>query len=145
MRNRLTVARANVEAFIDGKIKPTPSRLKAVLQSLAQLEELLNDFKTSRADADASVHAVEIDVCELLNREYKAVEAVAAEKGVTLHVAQCQVKADECGRFIGDPVRIGQIVSNVLLNAVRYTPPEGNIRINCSRQADQLEISIVDT
>jgi len=145
MRNSLAVARANVEAFIDGKLKPTTGRLEAVLQSLTQLEELLNDFKAVHVAAEPELHPIEIDICDLLNREYKAIEAVAAEKGVSLTVSRCPSKAAECGHFIGDPVRIGQIVSNVLLNAVRYTPPGGDVRVNCSRQADQLEISIADS
>ncbi len=145
MRDRLTVARANVEAFIDGKLEPTADRLKAVLQSLAQLEELFNDLKTRQAPVEPEMRPVEIDVCDLLNREYRSIEAVAAEKGVSLSVNRCPSKAEECGHFIGDPVRIGQIVSNVLLNAVRYTPPGGDVRVNCSREADQLEISIADS
>jgi two-component system sensor histidine kinase BaeS len=145
MRNRLTVARANVEAFIDGKIEPTAGRLEALLQSLAQLEGLLNELKAREASVKATVRAVEIDVCDLLNHEYEAIEAVAAGKGVSLSVNRCPVKSDACGHFIGDPTRIGQILSNVLLNAVRYTPPGGDVRVNCSREADQLEISIADS
>lgn len=145
MRNRLAVARANVEAFIDGKITPTAGRLEAVLQSLAQLEGLLNDLNAREATVEPEVRPVEIDVCDLLNREFKSIEAVAAGKGVSLSVNRCPMKSDACGHFIGDPVRIGQIVSNVLLNAVRYTPAGGDVRVNCSRESDQLEISIADS
>ena len=45
MRNRLAIVRANVEAFIDGKLSPSPKRLEAVLQSLDQLADLLNEFQ----------------------------------------------------------------------------------------------------
>lgn len=145
MRNRLTVARANVEAFIDGKLSPTPGRLKALLQSLAQLEQLLNDFKESHAAVDAQVSVAEIDVCELLAREYNAIEAVAAAKGVSLSVHRCLVKLAACNHFIGDPLRISQIVSNVLLNAVRYTPAGGKIIVDCTHEADRLQVSIADS
>jgi two-component system sensor histidine kinase BaeS len=145
MRNQLTVARANVEAFIDGKVEPTAARFQAVLQSLTQLEGLLNDLNAREATIEPQVRSIEIDVCELLNREYKAIEAVAREKKVSLFVNLCPVKSEACGHFMGDPVRIGQIVSNVMLNAVRYTPPGGEVRVNCSREADQLEISIADS
>ena len=116
-----------------------------MLQSLAQLEGLLNDLKAREITVKPEVHPVEIDVCDLLNREYKAIEAVAAGKGVSVSVNRCEIKSDACGHFIGDPARIGQILSNVLLNAVRYTPPGGDVRVNCSREADQLEISIADS
>jgi two-component system sensor histidine kinase BaeS len=145
IRNRLTVARANVEAFIDGKMTPTPTRLKGVLQSLNQLEELLNELRASQQSSDAGTRPVEIDVCDVLTREYAALEAVAAEKGVSLLVGRCPVKGEACGHFIGDPVRIGQIVSNVLLNAVRYTPSGGVVSVDCSHRSGQLEISVADS
>ena len=145
IRNRLTVVRANVEAFIDGKLPPTPSRLKAVLQSLTQLEQLLNDVRASQVETDAGARAVEVDICDVLEREYRVVEAIAAEKGIHLSVFRCPVKLAPCARFIGDPVRIGQIVSNVLLNALRYTPAGGEIRIDCTHEADRLQVSIADS
>ena len=144
MRNRLAVVRANIEAFIDGKLTPTTERLTALLQSLNQLEGLLHDINTS-PEPHGVVRLVEIDVCDLLQSEYAAAEAIAAEKGVTLSVFRCPVKLAPCARFIGDPVRIGQIISNVLMNAVRYTPSGGSIRVDCTHQADQLEVSIDDT
>lgn len=41
LRNRLAIARANIEAFIDGKFPPTAERLRAVLRSLGEMEQLL--------------------------------------------------------------------------------------------------------
>src|SRR5579863_3736258 len=118
IRNRLAVVRANIEAFIDGKLAPTSKRLTAMLQSLDQLEGLLHDLNTTQEPHGSAVRPVEIDVCDLLQAEYAAAEAVAAEKGVALSVFRCPVKMGPCARFIGDPVRIGQIISNVLMNAV---------------------------
>lgn len=144
IRNRLAVARANVEAFIDGKLEATADRLKIVLQALDQLGALLNDIKAVSNDVP-EVRPAEIDVCELLDREYRAIEPVAAERGITVSVFQCPVPLAACKRFIGDPVRIGQIVSNVLLNAMRYTPRGGVVRVDCMHEADQLQVSITDT
>jgi two-component system sensor histidine kinase BaeS len=144
IRNRLAVARANIEAFIDGKLKASPERLKVVLQALDQLGALLNDIKAA-STLLPDVHPVEIDVCELLGREYHAIEPVAGERGVSVSIFRCPVPLAACKRFIGDPVRIGQIVSNVLLNAVRYTPRGGVVRIDCMHAADQLQVSISDT
>ena len=41
IRNQLAVAVANVEAFRDGVLEPTPARLAAVLDALQQVETLL--------------------------------------------------------------------------------------------------------
>ena len=41
IRNQLAVAVANVEAFRDGMLDPTPKRLDDVLRALAEIETLL--------------------------------------------------------------------------------------------------------
>jgi hypothetical protein len=46
IRNKLAIARANVEAFIEGKLTPSPDRLRAVLHSLANIEDLLKDLNS---------------------------------------------------------------------------------------------------
>jgi len=44
----------------------------------------------------------------------------------------------------GDPVRLAQIVSNLLTNAARYTPPGGLIKLATAQRGAQLEISVTD-
>jgi hypothetical protein len=44
IRNHLAVAVANVEAFRDGVLEPTPARLTAVLDALQQVETLLGEI-----------------------------------------------------------------------------------------------------
>jgi hypothetical protein len=44
IRNQLAVAVANVEAFRDGVLEPTPVRLTAVLDALQQIETLLSEI-----------------------------------------------------------------------------------------------------
>ncbi len=144
VRNRLAIARGNIEAFIDGKLEPTRPRLDAVLQSLTQLDALVDEIKAVQV-ADAEHHMSDIDVCDVLAREYRGVEALAAEKGIALSVTRCPAKLEACARFIGDPVRIGRIVSNVLLNAVRYTPSGGSVSIDCAHHGDALEVTVADS
>src|SRR6185436_18574946 len=45
----------------------------------------------------------------------------------------------------GDPVRLGQIVWNLLNNAVKFTPTGGNIRISLAEEADNAVLRITDT
>lgn len=49
-------------------------------------------------------------------------------------------------RVMADPVRLGQVISNLLTNAARYTPPEGLIRITATaHQADgQVQLTVHD-
>ena len=78
MRNQLAVAVANIEAFIDGKLEPTPRRLGAVLQALHELDALIDDVggpAAVRMDNDPRV----VDICAIITNEILAIEAATAE------------------------------------------------------------------
>jgi signal transduction histidine kinase len=142
MRNHLAIAVANIEAFIDGKLEPTPGRLAAVLQALQELDVLMNDIGPEERPARAEPRT--IDLCALLKSDLTSIEAAAEEKGVRLDCTRCNGAHDECRSFTGDPVRIGQIVKNVLLNAIHYTPAGRLVSVDCSRGAGELRFSVSD-
>jgi hypothetical protein len=48
IRNHLAIAIANVEAFRDGMLEPSPQRLAAVLQALGEVDVLLRELTTAR-------------------------------------------------------------------------------------------------
>lgn len=47
--------------------------------------------------------------------------------------------------FYADPVRIKQIIINLLNNALKYTHPGGRISLQCFKENDQLVIKVIDT
>lgn len=145
MRNELAIARANLEGLIDEKFAPTKERLLAIVQALAQLEALIEDVRERDATGSMPARPSLINVCELLEREYRSIEPVSRARGVAVSVHRCPTPGNACTEFYGDGSRIGQIVKNVLLNAVRYTPRGGSITVDCTHEADQLEIRISDT
>lgn len=144
MRNQLAVAVANIEAFIDGKFEPSHERLTAVLQALNELDVLMNDLRSTSAPADMHSRFESINVCALIRNEATAMEAKAEEKGVQLSIVRCAHPAASCLGFYGDPVRIGQILKNVMLNAIRYTPTGRSIVIDCHREANHLVFQVSD-
>ncbi|MBV8281227.1 MAG: HAMP domain-containing histidine kinase, partial [Candidatus Eremiobacteraeota bacterium] len=110
MRNQLAVAKANLEAFIDGKLPPTAARLESIVQTLRHLEELVKDLRVlhpalSAGQPALATNLTEINVCDLLRREFSSLEGAAAEKGVTLSVFRCPHPNAVCQRFYGDPTR----------------------------------------
>lgn len=150
MRNQLAVAVANLEGWLDGKLEPTSQRIKAVLQALSALDALIDDlYVASNASSSAPppemrADARVIDVCATISTEVTGLEAAASEKGVLLDIARCRTVHDDCLSFFGDPVRIGQVVKNVVLNAIRYAPPGATVHIDCHRGPGRLELMVAD-
>lgn len=143
MRNQLAVAIANVEAFIDEKFKPTPDRLNAVLRALREVDVLINDLRPS-GPVQPRTAMVTTDVCDLILSELVAMEPAASAAGVELKVDRCSQKHQGCAAFVCDPGQVSQIVKNVMLNAIKYTPAGGHVDVECHREPGVLALSVSD-
>jgi len=53
--------------------------------------------------------------------------------------------AEELVEFSADPLRLSQVLSNLLTNAAKYTDPRGTIRVRASADAQTITISVTDT
>lgn len=146
IRNHLAVAIANVEAFRDGVLEPSEKRLTAVLQALGEVEVLLRELSPGMllSQPTFAMEPRTINVCDVISNEVLAFEAAAGERGIELTVQQCTSHEPACLNFRGDPVRVAEIVNNVVSNAIRYTPPGGRIEVDCRRGADALVLTVTD-
>ena len=112
-------------------------RMQASLDGLGQLLNMLLDV--SRLDANAVEIAPEPTDLGLLLRELEQdFQHLAHEKGLRLRVAPCSLWVHT------DPTVLRRILSNLLSNAVRYTP-RGRILLGCRRRASELDIQVWDT
>jgi two-component system sensor histidine kinase BaeS len=47
--------------------------------------------------------------------------------------------------MMADPVRLRQVLTNLVANAIRYTPRGGTVRLSGARQGGRIQIEVVDT
>jgi signal transduction histidine kinase len=131
-----------------GKLEDTQrERLAVIQQSGEALLAVLNDIlDLSKIEAGRmELEQVEFDTAELA-RGLEAVHApIAAKKGLGFEV---QVSDRAQGVRQGDPVRVQQILNNMLANAVKFTPA-GKITLKVDGVDEDgaagLEISVSDT
>jgi signal transduction histidine kinase len=143
IRNHLAVATANIEAFRDGVLAPTPERLNAVLQALDEAAELIGELRNvTRTASEPEMQTM--NVCDVIANEVLALECLAQQRGIVYSVAQCATTGEACRSFHGDPLRIAEIVNNVVSNAIRYTPPGARIDVDCHHAGGNLVLTVSD-
>jgi PAS domain S-box-containing protein len=82
-----------------------------------------------------------IKLVPVLQAAVDTVRPAASAKGVTLAV-DCEPTPTEA---LGDPARLQQIVSNLLTNAIKFTPEGGRVSLAMKHDAGQIRIIVSDT
>ncbi len=116
--------------------------VEAILTSAERLSEQINtvlDYSQSEAGA-LPLAPAEVDVRAMLTGIADAKMAFALERGVSLGI---QIDAAQ-GTFLLDPKRIGQAISQILDNAIRYHRPDGEVLLFSKLSGEGLEIVVSD-
>ena len=82
-----------------------------------------------------------LELTPIVEEAVESARRDAEAKGVDL---EFEVQADT-GPVLGDPLRLGQIVGNLLANAVKFTSPGGHVRARLAREAGEAVITVADT
>ena len=93
----------------------------------AMVDELLDVARLSRGKLEMDREVVSLD--EVARATVERYQGAAAERGLDLSVET----PEEPVRLVGDAERIAQVLSNLLTNAVRYTPDNGVVRVRVFR------------
>jgi two-component system sensor histidine kinase BaeS len=142
LRTPLTVVQGGLEAMLDGVHPMDEDHLAPVLAETAVMARLLDDLRTlSLADAGAlTLHREPCDVAALAREVVAANEPIAGAKGVELATTGDQRLVIDV-----DPVRIREVVANLVGNALRYTPGGGRVEVEVRGDAETATITVRDT
>ena len=123
------------------------SKIQVAAQSLLGIINDILDISKIEAGMFSLDHTL-FNLREIIGRTLMIHQEGAAAKGLSLEMSYCP---DAPELFIGDPVRIGQILNNLTGNAVKFSE-KGAIRIHCGLAPEQtddgracLKISVTDT
>ena len=142
LRTPLTNLRCQIEALEDGLTPVTPEGLRSLLEEIAFLTRLVNDLQ-DLALAEAGqlpLHRAPVDLGRAVAEALGAIAARAAGRRITLVP---RVASGLPGALV-DPLRLGQILRNLLENALTHSPDGGEIAVDATRAGDHLEVSVSD-
>jgi signal transduction histidine kinase len=143
LRTPLSVIAGNLEAMIDGVHPADETHLSAILDETRVMERLIDDLRTVALSEAGTLrlHREPTDPDVLIDEVVRSFQAAAATAGVTV---TADVSADLPIVDV-DPVRIREVLSNLVANAVRHTPSGGAVTVRAEATADSLAFRIADT
>ena len=103
-----------------------PDKVRTYSSKIAASGRTLLDMSKIESGQSA-LNTAQFSMKELLEELEAAVQPQALEKRQSLEVRSCSLKAE---RFLGDKLRLSQILLNLLSNAVKYTPKGGHIELS---------------
>lgn len=143
LRNPLAVVRANIEALQDGIYPLSPENLEPLLAQTDLLSRLVEDVRMlALADTgQLRLHFVPGDLAALARRALEPFEAQAAARAITLEF----IEDTPCPPLLLDPGRVGQILHNLLSNALRHTPDGGRVTLGVRCDPGEAHLTLRDT
>ncbi|HMB55497.1 MAG TPA: response regulator [Thermoanaerobaculia bacterium] len=119
------------------RVRCSMSRQVAHLARL--VDDLLDASRISQGKID--LQFARHDLCHLVEQ---AIESVRPQLEEQRHELSVQVTDDPLV-VEGDGVRLVQVISNLLNNAIRYTPEGGSIRVSCAADEGEAVLRVADT
>lgn len=140
LRTPLTVLQGEIEALIDGVHPPEPEQLNRLLEEIGVMSHLLDDLRTlSLSEAgELRLQKESMDVMALLEDAASSFSGLAERAEVTIVIDGVPAEVE------ADPVRLREVVANLLSNAIRHSRP-GDVVMLRNRATNQFhEVTIVD-
>jgi two-component system OmpR family sensor kinase/two-component system sensor histidine kinase BaeS len=126
LRTPITVIQGNVEGILDGMYPADEARLRSILEETQILSRLVDDLRTMALAESGSLQLRRepTNLRLLIEEVVSAFETQAKEKAVTV-----KLLLNELEEMNVDPLRLREVLNNILSNALRYTPRSGEVNI----------------
>ncbi len=143
LRTPLTVIQGQLEGLLDGVYPRDDERLRSLLDETEILARLVDDLRllALAERGELQLHREPTDLAILASEVLAAHRAHAEQQAVTL---DHQVP-DDLPLVDVDPMRLRQVLSNLLANALRYTPAGGRIELSGAAGAGGVTLAVTDS
>lgn len=142
LRTPIATIGALIDGIEDGVVKGDAHSWDTIRDQLQRLNRLSRDVRDVSHSYDQTLSNLKIlvDPNEIGRSAIAAWSARFEKKGVGLETKT----SGELSRINADPLRIGQVLSNLLENALRHTPKDGNVLLIIESVVDGVSFSVRD-
>jgi len=140
LRTPITALQAMLENLVDGVEPPDPDALRTMLKQVERLGRLVTQL--------LDLSRLEAGTVPLQRRAFAVAEVLEQAAGESrLHAPESvavAVRVEPELRADGDPERVHQVVTNLIENALRFSPPGGTVEISACRERGDVRIEVCD-
>jgi two-component system sensor histidine kinase ChvG len=149
LKNPLTSLRSAAETLPRVKTKESRQRLMDIIgEDVQRLDRLISDISNaSRLDAELTREdAAPVDVAHMLNTIIPAyTQSIRGKtRKIVLDVPETGTRKRNRYMVIGHGNRLGQVITNLLDNAISFSPKRGTVTVSARRVGGEVEISVED-
>ncbi|HSF82189.1 MAG TPA: ATP-binding protein [Anaerolineales bacterium] len=143
LRTPLTTIQGYMEGLMDGVLPADDSTYQSVYREADRLKRLVSNLQElSRVESGAyELDRHPVPVVSLISGVFKRLEGQFTEKGVALDLAV----PESLPALLVDEDRIGQVLLNLVGNALQYTPAGGQVTISAEQKNHEVQITVSDT
>lgn len=143
LRTPLSVISGNLEAMIDGVHPADEAHLSAILEEARVMERLIDDLRTVALSEAGTLplHKEPTDLDLLVGEVVRSFAGSAGSAGVTV---TADVPTDLPILDV-DPVRVREVLANLVANGVRHTPAGGTVVVRGEVTDDGVVVRVTDT
>ncbi len=143
LRTPLTGVRGYLEGLLDGLFPADSETFGLIYQEVGRLQRLVDDLQAlSRVEAgNIELYIQQLDINGLVHRVCAQIQPRIVASELTL-VDDCP---DDEVLVYADVDRATQVLTNLLSNAIRYTPEGGSIAVCVTRSGRYAHVEVTDT
>jgi two-component system sensor histidine kinase BaeS len=141
LRTPIAVLQAGHEALLDGVAEPTPDQLASLRDEVLRLARMVGDLQTLAAADAAALHLTlsREDLAEIAASATGSMAGRFEAAGITLERQLTPVAV------LADPGRLHQVITNLLTNALKFTPTDGQVTVQAGPAGPVAILQVTDT
>jgi two-component system OmpR family sensor kinase len=148
LRTPLTTIRGNVALLRRGAADDPVERaaaLDAIEGEADRMGRLVADLLLlAQAEAGMKLEKQHVELDTLILEVYRQAQLMSASRFPTGERVAIRLGHEDQAIIEGDPDRLKQLLLNLIDNALKYTPPEGQVTISLYRDQDGVRVSVAD-